>query len=417
MIARRHFFHVGGYDPIGVEARYRRFRRDLAVFARTWNVTAVATDLVRAPDNSRAWWTVTTQGRNWRVETTYEVLLWDDILLVDFARPMLSRLGNWVVALFDFLLTGTVFRYFRASWRYAFFFFFPAFHLLLFAYVALLLAHWLTLQFALTSPLATIAIGIAVFLGLLQWPGRWWRVGQALDDWIFAREFLRGRRRDVDARLDGFAATLMARARDTSLDEIVILGHSLGASLVIDFVARALARDPELGRHGPSVNILSVGSTIPKFALHPAGDDLRRKMARVAAEPTILWGDYQARHDFISFYKFDPVSLTHFDGKLDVHRKPIMRLVAIPDMIEWATMQRYRFRFLRLHYQFVMANERRAHYDYFMLICGPVPLARTLVAPHGFLDLIAADGSFTAAGTALPTANPAREVCGSDRPQ
>jgi hypothetical protein len=35
IIAGRHLFHVGGYDPIAVEARYRRFQTELPIFERT----------------------------------------------------------------------------------------------------------------------------------------------------------------------------------------------------------------------------------------------------------------------------------------------------------------------------------------------------------------------------------------------
>jgi hypothetical protein len=33
--------------------------------------------------------------------------------------------------------------------------------------------------------------------------------------------------------------------------------------------------------------------------------------------------------------------------------------------------KRNRFNFFRLHYQFIMAADRRAPYDYVMLTCGP----------------------------------------------
>jgi hypothetical protein len=344
------------------------------------------------------------------------VLSWDDILLTDFSRPILWRLFHYVIAFFDFILTGTVFRYFRAGYRYALFFFVPFFQLVLFVCLGVLGAQWAARWLGFGSPLVAPAIAIVVFFGLLLvWPGRWWRVSQALDDWIFAREFLRGQRPDLDARIDSFADVIAARARDTSIDEVVVLGHSLGASLVLDSVARALARDPELGKHGPAFSILTVGSTIPKFSLHPRGGDLRAKMARVAAEPSILWGEYQARDDFISFYKFDPVSQSRVDtGKERADLKPIIKVVAIPNMIEKRTMLRFRLRFLRLHYQFVMANERRSHYDYFMLICGPFQTARVLAARHGFLDLIAADGMPIEPAGAAAQSRP-RGACASDQ--
>jgi hypothetical protein len=34
----------------------------------------------------------------------------------------------------------------------------------------------------------------------------------------------------------------------------------------------------------------------------------------------------------------------------------------------------WRWQFFRVHFQFVMANERPHPYDFFMIVCGPVPL-------------------------------------------
>jgi hypothetical protein len=407
VIARRHVFHVGGYDPIAVEARYRRFQRELSIFERTWGVTSVTSELVPAADNTPAWWMVTTQGPNWRVETIYEVLTWDDIILADFARPMGPRIVNWMKAFHEFILSGTVLKYFWASWSYGLFFFYPIAHVVLFACVAFVLGLWLGASFGFTSLLVAGAIGMPIFIGLFMTLGRRWRVNQAFEDWIFAREFVHGERADIDARLDSFADALIARARDTSLDEIVVLGHSLGASLVADFVERALAHDPDLGRRGPQVCILHLGATTPKFTLHPEGHALRRKMARLAAEPSIAWGEYQAPQDLIGFSGFDPVALSRgLERRGD--RKPVIRLIAIADMLRWKTYLRYALKFMRVHYQFVMANEKRAPYDYFMMICGPVPFARMIATARGPLDLIAADGSFS--GAAGPAADSGRTM-------
>jgi hypothetical protein len=297
-----------------------------------------------------------------------------------------------------------VLRYFAANWKYGAFFLFPYFFLWVFANIAYETAGWAISQLDLPGLLSTglsTAAGIVVFLGLLQWPGKRWRVLQALDDWIFSSDYVHGRRLDVEARLDWFAERLVACARDTSVDEIVISGHSMGATLAIDIVARALARDPDLGRRGPAVCVLTVGSTIPKFTLHPAGRRFRQAASMVADEPSIAWAEYQARDDAISFYKFDPVTASHFDNDR-VTSKPMIRRVQIHDMLESETFGRCRAKFMRLHYQFVMANERRALYDYYMTVCGPIPFVRSVLAHGGPTDLIAMDGALVDGATPRP---------------
>jgi hypothetical protein len=115
MVRRRHVFHLAGYDPIGA-AWYRQFKRELAIFARTWSVYPEVSEFTQSRA-SHAQWKVTTRAPNWRVETVYELLLWDDIVLSDFAQPMTKRLANSSFAFFDVVMTGTAFRYFRANWQ------------------------------------------------------------------------------------------------------------------------------------------------------------------------------------------------------------------------------------------------------------------------------------------------------------
>lgn len=419
MVRRRHVYHIAGYDPIGA-AWYRVFRRELATFARTWNVNAAVSDPAPRSEASNAQWKVTTHAANWHVETAYELLLWDDIVLGDFARPLTERLAQSSRAFLDIVLTGAAVRYWRANWQYALFFLFPFFLLFAFAAVAVAIAYWAASSMPHSygaRVVLSVALAAAIFTVLLHWPGRRWRVQQGLDDWMFSWDYVYGRRPDIEARLQRFAETLVARARDPAVDEIVVVGHSMGATLAVETVRRAFALDPDLGRHGPAVCLLTVGSTIPKFTLHPAGERFRRHAAQIVAEPSIAWAEYHARSDAISFYKFDPVNLSRFYG--DPRRgKPLMRRVWLQQMLTRRTYWRYRLRFMRLHYQFVMANERRSTYDYFMMVCGPIPFSGSVLAATGPVELIASDGALidpAAPAPVMPHAAGAR-AAPPDRP-
>jgi hypothetical protein len=116
-------------------------------------------------------------------------------------------------------------------------------------------------------------------------------------------------------------------------------------------------------------------------------------VARIADEPSIAWAEYQSRDDTISFYKFDPVALRRIDDdRLD--GKPVIRRVQIHDMLLPETFARCRRNVLRLHYRSVMANDRRAPYDYFMMVAGPVPFSAWTTSPAGFLDFIGQDSGY-----------------------
>ena len=63
MIARRHVYHLAGYDPIDAEAQHRRFGRQLDIFRRTWNVTASLSPARDSrTDEHAARWTVNAAG-------------------------------------------------------------------------------------------------------------------------------------------------------------------------------------------------------------------------------------------------------------------------------------------------------------------------------------------------------------------
>ena len=75
---------------------------------------------------------------------------------------------------------------------------------------------------------------------------------------------------------------------------------------------------------------------------------------------------------------------------------PLIRRVQFHEMLTPETYRKHRWDFMRLHYQFVMANERRVVYDYFFALCGPLPLERMARAARGPVDAIAPDGSLIA---------------------
>jgi hypothetical protein len=398
MVARRHVFFLAGYDPYDLRAQHARFKREAAKFEKTWGVSVEISDVGMATGEAGEHWHLTTRGPGWTTFTVYEPLDWHDVVVADLARPAIPRLFEGFIAFADFVFSGTAFRYFRASWRYGLFFLMPFVNLLLFAALGVAagvaLACYAGAGMA-ASAFIVVAVAIALFSLLRRWPGQKWRIDQALADWIFARDFMYGRRSDVEERLDGFAKRIVAALQRKDADEILIVGHSLGATMAVEVIARSLDQDAEFARQGPAISLLTIGATIPKLALHPSAKRLRDCMARIVREPKIFWTEYQARRDPISFYKYDPFALRAFNDNAD-GRKPWVRLVGMKDMLSPETFEHHKLNHMRLHYQFVMANERRASYDYFMLLAGPAHFEEISLRPLGALDIYGEDGSYRA---------------------
>jgi hypothetical protein len=402
---RRHIFHVAGYDPISPQEQYRRFVRQLAIFKQTWSVATTVSEM--SEPSGYPCWTVTARGPNWQGSAGYELFPWDDIVRQDAHRPDVVRLFRAAVAYLELIVTGTFFRYVMANARYFIFALFPLLQVGLLAgfswYASSLLAATVGLN-GIARMAVVALVGIGMFFLLLKWPGRRWRIQQALDDWILSHDHIHGKRPDLEARLDRFAERLVTRVREGDVDEIVVVGHSLGAVFAMEVVARALDTDPNLGKRGISLCVLTVGATIPKCSLHPAARRVRDRVQQVAREPSIYWAEYQARADAISFYRFDPLTLRRMTKGDQVDGRPVIRRVQIQDMVTPETFAKFRFHVLRLHYQFVMANNRRSTYDYFMMICGPVAVEKWTRSKLGLLDFFQHpdDAQLTVSGVSEP---------------
>ena len=397
VVRKRGFLCIGGYEPIDAEWWYRRFERELKRFEATWNAQATMSPPVISEDSALAGWKIDTKGENWRTETEYRLLRWDDFVTADFARSDLERVPMGIAALLDFVFSGAAIRYFIVSVRYGFFFLYP-FVILAGIVAAAIFAPKLLALLGLPIPgLVAFVLSIAVFVGLMYLLGRVLLLNYMFDDWIFAAQFVHRSRPGLDERLDRFAREIVTCAKDTSCDEVIVSAHSLGGALIMDVLDRALKLDPQLGQHGPKLWLMATGSSLLKVALHPKAKWLREAVARVADAKGIDWIEYQAIVDVISFYKVNPVVAMG----LSERRNPIVQKVKIRDMLAPETYKRFWGNFFRLHRQWSMGNERRYFYDYYQVICGPAPLARR-VANNKLVDCFASDGSYDAEAAARP---------------
>jgi hypothetical protein len=385
LVAKRLVFHIGGYDPITSHVgAQRRFVREISRFQRTWSVRAAIDDSHDTADQIR--WNVTTTGPDWLVETDYRLVRWHDVIEAIGRRSIGSRISVGILAFLDFVLAGTLWRYVVANWRYAAFFLYPFVMFGLLVAVAFLIG---VLAFKITESIPIAAVGgLFGFAAVLAGPWRWLHLGDLFDDWIFSREYIRRGNSEIEQRLDRLATELVAAASNFAADEILVIGHSLGAVLAVDLLDRALKLEPALGRDKMPVTFLSVGSSILKVGLHPKAIHFRAAIERVAKSRAIFWGDYQALIDPLNFYKCRPMA----EMGLSTENEATVRVVKLSRMLDHDIYRRIRLHFFRLHCQFVSGNDKRTSYDYFMLTCGPISAKSQTLAPDGAVSMIADDG-------------------------
>ncbi len=334
-VTKRLVFHIGGYDPItSPDFARERFMREIARFQRTWSVKALVEDFRDGADQRQ--WSVTTTGPNWRVQTDYHLVRWDDVIDSFRDRATGTRIALGIIAFWDFVFAGALWAYFRANWGYAAFFLYPYVTFGLLMLVALSICIFV---FKIGgSILVAIGIGLLGFTAVMAGPWHWLHIGSLFDDWIFSREYVRWGNSIIEKRLDKLASELVAAASNSDADEILIVGHSLGAALAVDLLDRASKLDNALGRRKIPLTLITIGSSVLKIGLHRGATRFRAAVARVAQSPGIFWGDYQARVDIMNFYNTNPMA----EMALSTEDGPVVRLVEIGRMLEHATYRRFR---------------------------------------------------------------------------
>lgn len=376
-VRQRLVLHVPGYEPLDAEAQERRLKRTLARTAAAFGLLADAGAGESSADGLVRRFPLRLSGPDWASAAEVRILRWDDLIGRDLRVPLPARLWRGGLVLLRLLADGTLARYRRAHWRYLLFVALPVALLLgaiaAGALVGLLVGGWIG-----------IVVGVGLALALILLADRHLHLGHLFADWLFARDLARGARPDIAARIARFAEEIAAARRRRDVEEVVLVGHSLGMVLLAEALARALAAEaPDEPR--PRTVLVGLGSSVLKIGLMPEAARLRAAVARIAAASGLDWVEFTSRRDLLSFHRADPVAALGLAGRgprmVPIHPRPMLAPPA------W---RRVRFSMLRAHRIYVTGNDRPYHYDWGMLACGPGPAGRDptpdrLLGPGGAL--------------------------------
>jgi hypothetical protein len=397
-VQHRHIIYVQGYDPRGLAQYYRMIRTELRKFGRLYQLAATVSRPKNTSDGETASWTIETKAADWQTRTSYDFLRFEDLIKRDLAAPIWGTVLQAIWIYWRLVFSGTIARFWRAHWRFATFITYPHILLLMEALGTLGVAFAFGKGLAaLGMPgLLSIAAAAALFVAglgtLLKYTENQTYLLYLLSDTIWTWEFSHRQRPEWDARIDRFAQHLVSVARTTDADEIVIVGHSSGSFLGTEILARALRLDPNFGRHGPRSAMLTIGGNFPIVGFHAASSEFRDHLRQLAVEPSIDWIDCQSRKDVMNFYPFDPVA-GHGIEVGAARRNPRIVSVRFREIIKPENYNAFRWKFFRVHFQFVMANERPHAYDFFMIACGPVPLSERMARPEAALEIATGDAA------------------------
>jgi hypothetical protein len=357
-VARRLALVFPGFEPMPVEAHCARFIREAKKNAPAFDMEVAATDPVFAAEGVGAGtFTVDASGPGWRTDTQVVVYGLGYLNETYLRRGAVRRTLSGLVALADFLVTGTFFRFVATSWRYGLFFLYPVALFLAALATGILVGHYLPGRSELRFACGLVAFVLALWLVSAKMYFLW-----MMDDWACARDIARGKRPQIVERIDHVVADIRRRIGAAEVEEVLFAAHSFGAITAIVGLERVLGH----GRPDSEYGLLTTGSSLLKVALHPAAQWLRQAVRAVVTSP-VSWVDVQALTDPINFYGSDPkTALGIVEG-----RGPRILHVRFRNQLTDKTYRAIKHNFFRVHRQFVYASEIRTHYSFHAILCGP----------------------------------------------
>lgn len=377
-VTKRKVFYIPGYDPIHPR-RYRElFRKEaksqaeisgysMALAPKTsegpygWHVVGnVDGQTVHSDVEVLVWSDIVRDSMETSIPATYAALVrtaWTYIASGALRRLMWLRKGPVIAALYPilFLVTQAI----LAIWLFT---------------VVLRLGVWLTgpLIGSFAGPVFGIA-GLAAGWMLLNWfkeKDNKFFAYYLMHDYSYAARTKGANPPELEARMAEFADAV-ALGLSEPVDEVLIVGHSSGAHLAVSILAD-LIRSGRVPEDGPALSFLSLGQVVPMVSFLPDAHRLRADLHYLSTRDEMAWIDVTAPGDGCAFALCDPVAVSGVAP--EGQQWPLIISAAFTQTLSPERWKELRWRFFRLHFQYLCAFDNPADYDYFQIVGGPQTL-------------------------------------------
>jgi hypothetical protein len=319
-------------------------------------------------------WRIDADWQGQPVTTEYRFLHWGDVIRRYWEPNPLKLLIVSIVTYVAYIRSGAVARLSRDARGPFFSSLYPFAYLLALALIAVMLAG-LSAWAAVRSTNSAVMAGLcaALVTGAAVWGGIklahrlavFWllRTLLFLGDWNPEKQAL------LDARMDALVRQILDEQRESPCDEMLVVGHSVGAVLAV-LAGSRLAEQAPAARG--NVSIITLGQCLPLLGQAPAAAKFRASLLRLAYARDIPWLDMNARADALALSQVNPLDATGLTG--DAIGRPTRQVVRPFNMFDAHEYARIRRNKLRLHFQYLMASAMPNEYDYFRMTAGPFRL-------------------------------------------
>ena len=375
-VKTRRVFYIPGYDPIHPR-RYRElYRKESAAQAA---ISGYEIALEPKAGKGNYGWRVNAGIDGHQVTSQVEVLVWSDIVRESMSNSIPATYWQLLRTAWVYIGSGALWRLMRLRKGPVIAALYPVGMLILQALLALAIGlltyrllgvisdHW-------AARLAFAAIGVGLGIALLRWfkkkDGKFFAY-YLMHDYAYSAATRGANPPELEARMEMFGHDIAAALAE-DVDEVLVVGHSSGAHLGVSVLAD-LIRAGRVPGQGPALGFLSLGQVVPMVSFLPRADRLRADLRYLSTRDELTWVDVTAPGDGCAFALCDPVSVSGVapDGK----RWPLVFSAAFTQTLSPARWKALRWRFFRLHFQYLCAFDRPRDYDYFQITAGPQTLA------------------------------------------
>ncbi len=380
-VRKRRVFYIPGYDPIHPR-RYRElYRKEGAAQAE---ISGYRLNLKPKTTPGPYGWNVAGEVDGATTNAQIEVLVWSDIVRGSMVTDIPRTYLQLVRTAWTYIGSGALRRLMMLRKGPVIAALYPIGMLLLQLLMALgvgmLLGRALAGGLGMLLPsLAWLnaglggAFGASVFVALLRWfkkkDGKIYAY-YLMHDYAFSAQWGGANPPALETRIAEFTETI-AEALQDNTEEVLVVGHSSGAHLAVSILAD-LIRSGRVKPDGPKLAFLSLGQVVPMVSFLPKADRLRRDLNYLSARDEITWIDVTAPGDGCAFALCDPVAVSGVEpeGK----KWPLVFSAAFTQTLSPERWKELRWKFFRLHFQYLCAFDRPKDYDYFQITAGPVTL-------------------------------------------
>jgi hypothetical protein len=380
-VTRRRVFYIPGYDPIHprrYRELYRSESRDQAA------ISGYEIALKARPSEGPYGWQVNAKIDGQDVDTVVEVLVWSDIVRASMEGSVAATYGQLCRTAWTYISTGALRRLMWLRKGPVLAALYPVGALILQFLFALLFAGLLfkTISYAATfapqglyTPLRVLGLVAALIFGwaVLDWfrrhDGKFF-VYYLMHDFSFSARWNGANPAPLEARMEEFK-TLISKALCDDVDEVLVVGHSSGAHLAVSILAD-MKREGLIPAQGPELAFLSLGQVVPMMSFLPEAKRLRRDLNTLSILENLAWVDVTAPGDGCAFALCDPVAVSGVATK--GKKWPLVISAAFTQTLSPLRWKQLRWRFFRLHFQYLCAFDRPGDYDYFHITAGPLTL-------------------------------------------